>query len=95
MGSQALQKPASAGTRRPAVGNILGGVTCGQLCMTVSAGDGPFWRLRAVVLGPILPQNDGQSPRSSLSETSLDTGSVTAGTLRFSSLLNMTLLILG
>lgn len=49
MGSQALQKPTSAGTRRPAVGNILGGVTCGQLCMTVSPGDCPFRRLRAPV----------------------------------------------
>lgn len=95
MSSQALQKPASAGTRRPAVRNILGGVTRGQLCMTVSADDGPFWRLRAVVPGPIRPQNDGRSPSSSLSETSLGTDSVTARTLRFSSLLNMTLLILG
>lgn len=83
MGSQALQKPTPAGTRRPAVGNILGGVTCGLLCMTVSSEDRPFQRLRAVVLGPVLPQNDGQSPSSSLSETSLCTGSVTARTLRF------------
>lgn len=48
----ALQKPASAGTRRPAVG-IFWEVTCGRLCMTVSAGDGPFWRAwRLVVLEP-------------------------------------------
>ena len=37
----------------------------------------------SVVLGPVLPQNDGQSPSSSLSETSLCTGSVTTMTLRF------------
>lgn len=69
---------------RATSGNVLGAVTQRQRCVSFSTGLGPFHRPGILVPGPVLSRKDGQTPSSSLPETSLCSGSATTRTLRFS-----------